>query len=67
MESVGVLHFYKEFFMEKKTCKICGYTYNPEEGDPENGIAPGTPFDQLPDEWKCPICNCTKSYFVTED
>lgn len=48
---------------EKYRCKICGYIYDPKIGNPEQGIAPGTPFDELPDDWKCPICNAAKSEF----
>ncbi len=44
-------------------CVICGFTYNPEEGDPSMGIAPGTPFEELPEDYKCPICNASKDYF----
>lgn len=45
------------------TCSICGYQYNPEEGDPAMGIPPGTPFEDLPEDYKCPICNAGKDYF----
>lgn len=45
------------------TCSICGYQYNPEEGDPALGIPPGTPFEDLPEDYKCPICNAGKDYF----
>ncbi|WP_363322896.1 flavin reductase [uncultured Sunxiuqinia sp.] len=44
-------------------CVICGYHYNPEQGDPTRGIPPGTPFEDLPDDYRCPICNATKDYF----
>lgn len=44
-------------------CVICGFTYNPEEGDPAMGIPPGTPFEDLPENYKCPICNASKEYF----
>lgn len=44
-------------------CLICGFTYNPEEGDPSMSIAPGTPFEDLPEDYKCPICNASKEYF----
>jgi len=37
-------------------CSNCGYIYVPERGDPTHGIPPGTPFEDLPDEWKCPLC-----------
>ena len=45
------------------TCSICGFRYDPEEGDPSAGIPPGTPFEELPDDYKCPICNASKEYF----
>lgn len=44
-------------------CSICGYEYNPENGDPENGIAPGTKFEDLPEDWVCPICGVGKDMF----
>jgi len=49
--------------MDTFTCTICGFQYNPEEGDPTAGIPPGTPFEDLPDDYKCPICNASKEYF----
>ncbi|MBW6535101.1 MAG: flavin reductase [Mariniphaga sp.] len=49
--------------MDIFTCQICGFQYNPEEGDPTAGIPPGTPFEDLPDDYKCPICNAGKEYF----
>jgi flavin reductase (DIM6/NTAB) family NADH-FMN oxidoreductase RutF/rubredoxin len=45
------------------TCNICGFQYDPEEGDPALGIPPGTPFEDLPEDYRCPICNATKDYF----
>jgi flavin reductase (DIM6/NTAB) family NADH-FMN oxidoreductase RutF/rubredoxin len=45
------------------TCSICGFQYDPEEGDPAMGIPPGTPFEDLPDDYRCPICNAGKDYF----
>ncbi|NQU52369.1 MAG: flavin reductase [Bacteroidetes bacterium] len=45
------------------TCAICGFQYNPEEGDTASGIPPGTPFEDLPEDYKCPICNAGKDYF----
>jgi len=46
---------------------ICGYTYHPEMGDPENGIAPGTAFEDLPDTWVCPSCGAEKKLFEPLD
>jgi flavin reductase (DIM6/NTAB) family NADH-FMN oxidoreductase RutF/rubredoxin len=44
-------------------CLICGFRYDPEIGDPTVGIPPGTPFEDLPEDYKCPICNASKDYF----
>jgi rubredoxin len=49
--------------MAKYRCVICGYIYDPEGGDTEYGIPPGTPFEELPDDWVCPICGATKDQF----
>ncbi len=49
--------------MEKYTCDVCGYEYDTSVGDPDNGIAPGTPFEELPDNWKCPLCGVGKDEF----
>jgi len=49
--------------MEKYVCTPCGYIYDPEVGDPDNGIAPGTPFEDIPHEWVCPECGAEKEYF----
>lgn len=48
-------------------CTICGYVYVPAEGDPDNGIDPGTPFADLPDDWVCPVCGCGKDCFQISD
>jgi rubredoxin len=52
--------------MEKWKCKICGYIYDPENGDPDAGVAPGTPFEKLPDDWVCPLCGAPKDMFEKE-
>ena len=44
-------------------CTVCGYLYNPDEGDPDNGIDPGTAFDDIPEDWVCPICGASKDQF----
>jgi rubredoxin len=49
--------------MKKYVCDVCGYIYDPAEGDPDNGIKPGTPFESLPDDWVCPMCGAAKSDF----
>ncbi len=50
--------------MDKYQCDVCGYIYDPEVGDPDSGIAPGTPFDQIPDDWVCPVCGASKDQFT---
>ena len=48
-------------------CTICGYEYDPAVGDPDSGIAPGTPFEDIPDDWVCPICKMSKSNFIKKE
>jgi flavin reductase (DIM6/NTAB) family NADH-FMN oxidoreductase RutF/rubredoxin len=52
---------------KKYRCSVCGYIYNPDEGDPHSGIAPGTAFEDIPDDWTCPICGVSKKDFVVID
>jgi len=52
--------------MKKYKCTVCGYIYDPAKGDPDGGIAPGTPFEKLPDDWTCPVCGATKDKFELE-
>ena len=49
--------------MQKYVCVPCGYIYDPAEGDPDNGIKEGTPFEELPEEWVCPVCFADKDQF----
>lgn len=49
--------------MPKWRCIVCDYIYDPEMGDPENGVDPGTPFESIPDDWVCPLCGATKDEF----
>jgi len=53
--------------MEKYVCEVCGYVYDPEKGDPENGIEAGTPFEKLPDDWVCPVCGAGKEQFKKKE
>ena len=53
--------------MDKYVCQVCGYIYDPEAGDPEDEISPGTPFEDLPDDWTCPVCGASKDDFDKED
>ena len=49
--------------MDKYVCITCGYIYDPAEGDPENFVLPGTPFENIPDAWACPACGVGKEHF----
>ena len=49
--------------MSKYQCGPCGYIYDPEIGDPDSGIAPGTAFEDIPDDWVCPVCSVGKDDF----
>lgn len=49
--------------MAKWRCTVCGYVYDEEEGDPDNDIEPGTTFEELPDDWVCPLCGAPKDQF----
>ncbi len=49
--------------MKKYRCVVCNWVYNPEVGDPDSGIAPGTQFEDIPEDWSCPICGITKEDF----
>ena len=49
--------------MKKYKCIVCGYIYDPAEGDPASGIGPGIPFADLPDDYLCPVCGAGKSEF----
>jgi len=49
--------------MKKWQCSICGYIYDPEKGDPSNGVPGGIPFEELPEDWVCPECGAPKEDF----
>ncbi len=53
--------------MKKYVCSVCGYVYDPAEGDTPGGIKPGTSFDDLPETWVCPVCGAPKSAFNPAD
>jgi rubredoxin len=57
----------EEETMTKYRCIPCGYIYDPAKGDPDNGIAPGTSFEDLPDDWVCPECGVDKDLFEPVD
>lgn len=53
--------------MKKYVCNVCGYIYDPDEGDPDADIPAGTSFDDLPDDWVCPVCGAPKEEFSVEE
>lgn len=53
--------------MDKYICTVCDWVYDPEIGDPEHGIAPGTKFEDIPDDWVCPLCEVGKEDFEKID
>jgi rubredoxin len=50
--------------MKKYVCAACGYVYIPEDGDPDKDVLPGTAFEDLPDDWVCPVCGTAKEQFT---
>ncbi len=59
------IYFKEEVFM-KYVCGLCGYVYDPAVGDEDNGVAAGTAFDALPEDWVCPLCGAEKGEFKPE-
>jgi rubredoxin len=57
----------RERVMKKYVCNMCGYIYDPEEGDPDSDIPPGTSFEDLPEDWVCPVCGAEKDEFEVEE
>lgn len=49
--------------MKKYECTVCGYIYDPAEGDPDNGVAPGTAWEDVAEDWVCPLCGAGKDVF----
>ena len=52
--------------MKKYVCTACNYVYDPDVGDPENGVAAGTPWEKVPEDWTCPLCGLGKEAFEEE-
>jgi len=52
--------------MDKYVCTLCGYVYDPEQGDPDGGVEPGTKWEDVPDDWECPVCGASKDDFEKE-
>jgi len=53
--------------MQKYVCTVCSHVYDPEEGDPDGGIEPGTAFEDIPEDWVCPVCGASKDQFEPEE
>lgn len=49
--------------MQKWQCAVCGYVYDPAQGDPDNGVDPGTRFEDISEDWVCPVCGASKDQF----
>ena len=57
----------EETTMKEYECDLCGYVYDPTLGDPDNGVKPGTAFEDIPEDWVCPLCGAPKSDFSVRD
>ncbi|HYW97350.1 MAG TPA: rubredoxin [Bacteroidales bacterium] len=57
----------EKFKADRYVCPNCGHVYDPAEGDPDAGIAPGTAFEDLPDDWICPVCGTPKAEFSKQE
>ena len=53
--------------MKKYICDVCDYIYDPEKGDPDSGIKPGTAFEDIPDDWVCPVCGAENDEFSIKE
>ena len=53
--------------MKKYICDVCGYIYDPAEGDPDNGVAAGTSFEDIQEDWLCPLCGVGKDQFSVQE
>jgi rubredoxin len=53
--------------MDKYECTVCGYVYNPENGDPARNVEPGTSFNEVPEKWVCPVCGAPKRLFTKKE
>jgi rubredoxin len=53
--------------MKKYVCNVCGYVYDPAQGDPDSDVAAGTAFEDIPDDWVCPVCGAAKDEFSPEE
>jgi rubredoxin len=63
MKLVTFLTIMEGINMKKWLCVVCGYVYDPEVGDPDSGVEPGTPWEEVPEDWICPLCAVGKEQF----
>ncbi len=63
----GISSQEEESKMKKYVCEVCGWVYDPEQGDPEAGIDPGVDFKDLPEDYVCPVCGASKDQFAPEE
>jgi len=63
-KTVSLFNIMQEVLCRMKYECVCGYVYDPEVGDPDSGIAPGTAFEDLPEDWVCPVCGMDKEAFT---
>ena len=61
-----IVNLTEEKKMDIYVCDVCGYRYDPEKGDPDNGVKPGTKFEDVPNDWVCPVCGAPKTSFSKE-
>lgn len=52
--------------MQKYVCSVCGYVYDPADGDADHGVEPGTAWENVPADWVCPVCGVNKDQFTAE-
>ncbi len=62
-QNISIRDKYEEEIIMKYECTACGYIYDPVVGDPDSGIAPGTAFEDIPEDWVCPLCGVGKDMF----
>ncbi len=56
----------EDSIVKKYVCTVCGYVYDEADGDPDSGIAPGTKWEDVPEDWVCPVCGASKDQFEAE-
>jgi len=61
-----IINILEELNMKSYVCQVCGYVYVPANGDIDGGIAPGTAFEDIPEDWVCPVCGASKEDFEEE-